>query len=57
MLFSSGKKYYELVDGEYAETSDTAFDSAKTYYEATAEPVEARLPLPDEVIRFFNEAG
>ena len=55
--FSSGKKYYELVDGEYAETSDTAFDSAKTYYEATAEPVEARLPLPDEVIRFFNEAG
>ena len=45
------------MDGEYAETSDTAFDSAKTYYEATAEPVEARLPLPDEVIRFFNEAG
>ena len=55
--FGSGKKYYELVDGEYAETSDTTFDSAKTYYEATVEPVKPRLPLPDEVIAFFNEAG
>lgn len=55
--FSTGKKYYELVDGEYVETADQTFDAAKTYFEATVEPVDARLPLPDEVIKFFNEAG
>ncbi len=55
--FSAGKKYYELVDGVYVKTADQTFDAAKTYYEATVEPVTARLPMPDEVIRFFNEAG
>ena len=54
---SAGKKYYELVEGAYVETSDQTFESSKTYYEATVEPVEARLPLPDEVIEFFNEVG
>lgn len=55
--FSPGKTYYELVEGEYVKTADQAFDAAKSYYEATVEPVKARLPLPDEVIRFFNEQG
>lgn len=55
--FTSGKAYYELVNGEYAKTEDQTMNSAKTYYEAMVEPVEPRLPAPDEVIRFFNEEG
>ena len=55
--FSAGKTYYELVDGRYVKTSDQTFDTSKTYFEAKAAPVKARLPLPDEVIRFFNEEG
>lgn len=53
----SGKIYYEVVDGEYVKTLDQTFDPDKTYYEATVEPVEARLPLPDEVIKFFSDAA
>lgn len=55
--FSAGKSYYELEDGAYVKTKDSAPVSGKTYYEATVEPVKARLPMPEEVIRFFNEAG
>lgn len=55
--FGSAKTYYELADGEYVKTTDTAKAEGKTYYEETAAPVKARLPLPDEVMRFFNEAG
>lgn len=55
--FSSDKKYYELVDGEYVETTDSALSSSKEYYEELTPPIKARLPLPDEVISFFNEAG
>ena len=59
MLFrsSSGKKYYELVSGEYVETTDSALSPSKEYYEELTPPIKARLPLPDEVISFFNEAG
>lgn len=45
----TGKKYYELINGSYVETKDTSMDSDKTYYENTVEPIEGRLPLPDEV--------
>lgn len=55
--FSSGKKYYELVSGEYVETTDSALSPSKEYYEELTPPIKARLPLPDEVISFFNEAG
>ena len=55
--FETGKTYYELVDGVYVETTDKTKDADKAYYEATVEPVAPRLPLPDEVIRFFNEEG
>lgn len=55
--FSASKTYYELVDGVYVKTKDQTPASGKTYYTATVEPVTARLPMPDEVIRFFNEAG
>lgn len=53
--FETGKKYYEIVNGGYVETQDMAFDENKTYYEETAAAVDARLPLPDEVIAFFAE--
>lgn len=55
--FDSSKTYYELVNGEYVATTDSTMDSSKTYYEETVAAVDARLPLPDEVIAFFNEAG
>ena len=55
--FESGKDYYELVNGKYVVTTDTSMDSEKTYYEQTAAAVDARLPLPDEIIAFFNEQG
>lgn len=55
--FNASKSYYELVDGEYVKTTDQAKVDGKTYYEEKTAPVKARLPLPDEVIRLFNEAG
>ncbi len=55
--FETGKDYYELVNGEYVKTTDAAFDETKTYYEQTSAGTEARLPLPDEVIKIVNEAG
>lgn len=50
---SAGKTYYELVSGVYEETKDSVMDSSKTYYECTDEPVEARLPMPDEIRTLF----
>lgn len=55
--FIAEKTYYELMEDGYVETSDKSFNSGKTYYEATVEPVKARLPMPAEVIKFFNEEG
>lgn len=47
------KKYYELVNGNYVETKDTAFTAGKDYYDCTVEPVDGRLPLPDEIKALF----
>lgn len=55
--FDTGKNYYELIDGEYVKTTDSSKETDKTYYEATVEPVDARLPMPDEVIQFFNKTN
>lgn len=53
--FTEGKDYYEFVNGEYVKTTDTTFSPDKTYYECTSEPVEGRLPLPDEIKAIFAE--
>lgn len=50
---TAGKKYYELVGGVYEETEDSEMTAGKTYYEATVEPVDGRLPLPDEIKEMF----
>lgn len=50
---SSGKDYYEFVDGEYVKTKDTSFVEGKKYYDCTEEPVDGRLPLPDEIKELF----
>lgn len=47
------KKYYEFVNANYVETKDTAFVTGKDYYECTVEPVDGRLPLPDEIKTLF----
>lgn len=49
----TSKKYYELVNGEYIETKDTTIISGKEYYECTVEPVDGRLPFPDEIKTMF----
>lgn len=49
------EKYYEFVNGSYVETEDTEFVDGKKYYRCMAEPVDGRLPLPDEVISFFRD--
>lgn len=54
--FESNKVYYELVNGSYVKTEDTDVTPGKDYYEATTEPVEPRLPLPDEIREMFAEA-
>lgn len=51
----SGKKYFENVNGNYVETKDTEFKTGKDYYEETAAPIQARLPLPDEIRDLFAE--
>lgn len=51
--FDADKNYYELVNGNYVKTADTTMESGKDYYEATVEPVEGRLPLPDEIREMF----
>lgn len=53
--FDDGKEYYELVNGSYVKTSDTSMTTGKDYYEETTEPVEGRLPLPDELKTIFAE--
>lgn len=50
---NANKKYYELVNGDYVETKDTAFTDGKDYYDCTVEPVDGRLPLPDEIKTLF----
>lgn len=55
--FDSEKTYYELVNGEYVATSDSTFDSEKTYYEQTSAGTDAKLPLPDEVLKLISEVG
>lgn len=51
--FEDGKKYYEEVNGSYEETKDTAMTAGKKYYDCTVEPVDGRLPLPDELKKLF----
>lgn len=51
--FQPEKKYYELVNGNYVETKDVDKQVGKDYYEATIEPVDGRLPLPDELKELF----
>lgn len=53
--FDSGKTYYEMINGEYVETEDTTLDSGKTYYECTVQPVDGRLPFPDEIREMLAE--
>lgn len=48
-----GKKYYELVNGNYVETKDTSFTAGKDYYDCTVEPVDGRMPMPDEIKALF----
>lgn len=43
------KKYYEFINSEYVETKDKTPQDSKTYYECTTEPVDGRLPMPDEL--------
>lgn len=48
-------KVYKIDNGQYIlETSGVYIDGV-TYYEATEEPIEGRLPLPDEIISMFAE--
>lgn len=49
----AGKKYYELINGNFVETKDTAFTAGKDYYDCTVEPVDGRLPMPDEIKTLF----
>lgn len=44
-----GKTYYELINGNYVVTTDDTPSISKTYYECSVEPVDGRLPLPDEL--------
>lgn len=48
-----GKDYYELIIGNYEKTTDLEFTAGKDYYECTVEPVDGRLPLPDEIKTLF----
>lgn len=50
-----GKKYYELINGNYVESKASSFSVGTDYYECTTEPVDARLPLPDELKTIFAE--
>lgn len=49
----SDTKYYEYSNGAYVETEDTIMISGKTYYTCTVEPIDARLPMPDEIKELF----
>lgn len=49
----AGKDYYEFVNGNYVKTTDTEFTAGKDYYDCTVEPVDGRLPLPDEIRTLF----
>lgn len=49
----SGKTYYEMFENSYVETKDTSMVDGKNYYELTGQPVEGRLPFPDEIKALF----
>lgn len=49
----AGKDYYELVNGNYVKTNDSSFITEKDYYDCTVEPVDGRLPFPDEIKTLF----
>lgn len=51
--FDSGKIYFEAINSSYVKTSDTEMTPGKMYYEETVAPIEARLPLPDEIRTLF----
>lgn len=51
--FEADKKYYEVKNGEYVITTDLTPSTGKTYYVATVEPTDSRLPLPDEIKSIF----
>lgn len=51
--FVDGTTYYEMIDGEYVETTDSTYDSSKIYYELTKAGSDGRLPLPNEIKEMF----
>lgn len=53
---AEGKDYYELIDGVFVKTEDSSFVDGKNYYDCTVEPVDGRLPFPDE-IKILMAAG
>lgn len=53
--FDADTTYYEYINGEYVETEDTTMQTGKTYYEETTPPVQARLPLPDEIKKILSD--
>lgn len=53
--FEPDKKYYELDGTNYVETKDKTPQESKVYYECKTEPVDGRLPLPDELKEIFAE--
>ena len=53
--FEGDKKYYELEGIGYVETKDKTPQTEKTYYECKTEPIDGRLPLPDELKEIFAE--
>lgn len=46
---------YELVNGEYIKTEDTEAVTGKKYYKQITASVDPRLPLPDEIIKIYEE--
>lgn len=53
--FDAAKDYYEAINGSYELTKDSTMIDGKNYYECTVEPINGRLPLPDEVRALFAE--
>lgn len=49
----TGKIYYEMINGIYVETKDVTLDAGKDYYEVLTDPVDGRMPMPDEVKAIF----
>lgn len=49
----AGTKVYKLVNGVYVPETAADYISGVEYYQATIEPIEGRLPLPDEIMELF----